>query len=267
MTDRRTGASRRADIPADVLRALNEGREESVTLVEWLAVDAPTLLGHVARDIGLGRQASGLARQAEPLRELGVVQRNKAVAALLAEAMGLVPHETLAWERLAGHRSDTARAWAAQIVSATPDLPLSLRLDLAKRFATDANMGVREIAWDSWRPHAARQLDLALSLLAPWVADEQEGLRRCAVEGTRPRGVWTPHWPALKEAPERAAALLEPVRSDSSDYVRKAVANWLNDASKSRPDWVRATCRRWKDESPTSETRWIIHRATRTLRK
>ena len=46
---RRKGASRRADIPAAVLSALNEGRDETVTLVEWLAIDMATLVGHTLR--------------------------------------------------------------------------------------------------------------------------------------------------------------------------------------------------------------------------
>ena len=62
-------------------------------------------------------------------------------------------------------------------------------------------------------------------------------------------------------------ALLEPVRSDPERYVQNAVANWLNDASKSRPDWVRGVCERWERESPTRETAWIVRRGLRTLRK
>lgn len=264
---RRKGASRRADIPPDVLSALNEGREESVTLVEWLAIDAPVLLRHVARDIGLASEAARLSRLAEPFRALGIAQRNRAVAALLAETIGAAPHESAQFERLASHPSDTARAWAAQILACIADMPLSERLRLARRFASDPNMGVREIAWDTWRPFAVRELPLAFSLLEGWVADEDPSIRRCAVEGTRPRGVWTAHIAALKDDPSPGLRLLEPVRSDSSDYVRKAVANWLNDASKSRPEWATATCARWSRESRTKETAWIVQRAMRTLRK
>ena len=50
---RRKGAVRRSDIPPDVLQALNEGREETITLAEWLAIDMPTLLRSVLPEIGL----------------------------------------------------------------------------------------------------------------------------------------------------------------------------------------------------------------------
>lgn len=97
--------------------------------------------------------------------------------------------------------------------------------------------------------------------------DADPNIRRCAVEGTRPRGVWTAHLEALKQDPEPGLALLEPVRSDPSRYVQNAAANWLNDASKSRPDWVQAVAARWAEESPTKETAYIVNRGLRTLRK
>ena len=87
------------------------------------------------------------------------------------------------------------------------------------------------------------------------------------MEGTRPRGVWTSHIESLKRDPSLGLVLLEPVRSDASPYVRNAVANWLNDASKSRPDWVQQVCQRWTAESPTRETAWVVQRSLRTLRK
>ena len=107
----------------------------------------------------------------------------------------------------------------------------------------------------------------AIRLLGPWVRDPDAGVRRCAIEATRPRGVWTTHVEALKRDPEPARPLLEPVRSDPSLYVRNAVGNWLNDASKSRADWVRALCRRWSNESRTPETAYVVRRALRTLAK
>ena len=146
-------------------------------------------------------------------------------------------------------------------------LTLDARLEAARRFAADRNGSVRECAWDSFRPYLANELSRGLKLLEPWVEDLDPNIRRCAVEGTRPRGVWTAHIEALKRDPELGLAILEPVRSDPSRYVQRAVANWLNDASKSRPDWTLSVCKRWTEGSATKETAWIVHHALRTLRK
>lgn len=103
------------------------------------------------------------------------------------------------------------------------------------------------------RPYISANLKESKTLLESWVRDANPNVRRCAVEGTRPRGVWTSHINALKQEPEMGLELLEQVRSDPSDYVRRSVANWLNDASKSRPEWVEDVCRRWNEESPSEE--------------
>lgn len=69
---RRKGAMRRSEIPPDVLRALNEGREETITLVEWLAIDMPTLLRSISPGVGLSEVAvqldEALAQLSEGIR-------------------------------------------------------------------------------------------------------------------------------------------------------------------------------------------------------
>ena len=258
----RKGASRIADIPPETLAALNAGRLETVTLVEWLAIDQPTLLRHALEDVGAEPGVTrALVERAEQLSGEGVTRRLKGIGAALQE---LAPSLGTA---LAEHRSDMVRAWAAYMLTADAGLDLAERLERARRFAADRTIAVRECAWDSFRPYVAAELDLGLSLLRDWVEDSDPNVRRCAVEGTRPRGVWTPHIEALKADPERGLPLLEPVRSDASRYVQRAVANWLNDASKSRPDWVVGVTDRWLAESPTPETRLIVASSLRTLRK
>ena len=64
---RRKEAMRIADIPPDVLRALNEGREETITLVEWLAIDMPTLLRSILPSVGLPEAGNELGRVADGL--------------------------------------------------------------------------------------------------------------------------------------------------------------------------------------------------------
>ena len=264
---RRKGAIRRSEIPPDVLRALNEGREETITLVEWLAIDMPTLLRSILPDVGLAEARDELDGAARSLAEEGVTVRLKGIGRALFEATRRDTRRAEVFEALASHTSDMVRAWSAFMLSADGDLPLADRLEATRRFAADRSVAVREIAWDSYRPYVAADLSHGTRLLGAWVRDPDPNIRRCAVEGTRPRGVWTPHIEALKADPEPGLRLLEPVRSDTSRYVQRAVANWLNDASKSQPDWVRAVCLRWSQESPSEETAWTINHALRTLRK
>ena len=258
---------RMSEIPPDVLQALNEGREETITLVEWLAIDMPTLLRSVLPRVGLAEMAEELGRVADSLAGEGVTKRLKAISEALFLTTKDHPQRSEVFEALASQPSDMVRAWAAFMLTADDSLPLADRLEAARRFAADGSVAVRECAWDSFRPYLAADLGFAFQLLGPWVRDPDPNIRRCAIESTRPRGVWTSHLDALKADPEPGLILLEPVRSDPSRYVQNALANWLNDASKSRPDWAQAVCDRWAEESPTRETAWIVNRALRTLRK
>ena len=264
---RRKGAVRRSDIPPDVLKGLNEGTLETVTLAEWLAIDMSRLLRSVLPAVGLADEERVLGDAADRLAGEGVTRRLKGIGTALHRVTGDHPRRDTIIERLANHSSDMVRAWAAFIHTADASLTLDARLEAARRYAADGAVSVRECAWDSFRPYLVNDLSRGLKLLEPWVVDQDANIRRCAVEGTRPRGVWTAHIEALKRDPQPGLSILEPVRSDRSRYVQRAVANWLNDASKSRPEWTLSVCKRWSEESPTKETAWIVHHALRTLRK
>lgn len=265
---RRKGARRMSEIPPDVLAALNEGREETITLVEWLAVDMARLAGAVVPALRLGPAAeASLIAAAQNLAKEPVTVRTRGMGAAIHAHLETHPMRGTALDALASHRSDLVRSWAAYARMADPAPDLETRLATMLRFASDPHMGVRETAWDALRPHLAAELPKALGLLGAWVRDGDHRVRRCAVEATRPRGVWTFHLRPLVADPAPGLPLLEPLRADPSDYVRRSVANWLNDASKSHPDWVRAVCGRWLRESGAKETAWIANHATRTLRK
>lgn len=136
-----------------------------------------------------------------------------------------------------------------------------------RRFAADPHFGVREIAWTAVRDEVGRDVGQMVQLLLPWAHEADANLRRFATELTRPHGVWCPPVPALKAEPWRARALLEPLKSDPSLYVRNSVANWLNDASRTQPDWVRSVCAQWSRESGTAATAFITRRALRTVNR
>jgi 3-methyladenine DNA glycosylase AlkC len=261
----RKGYASRAAIPPAVRAAIDCGQDDPRTLVEWLVVDTPTLLSYVLPDVGLGAHADALVREAREWAPLSALKRHARVGASLWRVLHLRPDAGAIYGRIAHHRSSVVREWGAQIVAADRQLTLAQRLDCARHYAADPHMMVREIAWLSLRPDVLAQLDLALSLLVPWVHDPDPYIRRCAVEGTRPRGVWCVQSARLKQTPQSALHLLEPLRADTSRYVQLSVGNWLNDASQSQPAWVRALGQRWRDESPTPETERIVQRALRTI--
>ncbi|MCK6501170.1 MAG: DNA alkylation repair protein, partial [Nitrospira sp.] len=61
-------------------------------------------------------------------------------------------------------------------------------------------------------------------------------------------------------------ALLEWLKDDPSLYVRRSVANNLNDIGKDHPALLIETARRWLGEA-TEERRWIVRHALRSAVK
>ncbi|WP_249340329.1 DNA alkylation repair protein [Sphingopyxis sp. 2PD] len=115
------------------------------------------------------------------------------------------------------------------------------------------------------RPFLALDADRALATMAGWTSSDDEHVRRLASEGARPRLPWAARVSALKADPTRAAPILEALKADSAIYVRKSVANHLNDIAKDRPDWLLDRLADWSQVDP--HTAWIIRHALRTLIK
>jgi 3-methyladenine DNA glycosylase AlkC len=260
----RKGAARIVLIPPQVLQALNEGQVPTVNLNEFLAVDIGQLARHVANHIGLEPLHERLSDTIAMLGSFKPMKRHDHIARALYDMTASRADRDAVATALAQHPSDIARSWAAQWVGFA-NLPLAERLHAVRSFAADPHFGVREIAWLSVRQSVIAEIRPALNLLQPWVQEKDENLRRFASELTRPRGVWCAHIEALKQDPQRALPLLEPLRSDQSRYVQNSVGNWLNDAAKTQAAWVRALCARWQSESPTAPTRYIVRRALRSL--
>ena len=116
------------------------------------------------------------------------------------------------------------------------------------------------------RPYMIRYTDRMMAVLSQWILDDNEHVRRLAAEGCRPRGVWVAHIEQFKRDPRPVLQLLEQLKADSSEYVRRAVANNLNDISKDNPAMFIETARRWQKEG-NAVTDGIIKHAARTLIK
>jgi 3-methyladenine DNA glycosylase AlkC len=115
------------------------------------------------------------------------------------------------------------------------------------------------------RPFLAQDLDRTLAVMRQWALDSNEHVRRLASEGSRPRLPWGQRLKALMLDPNPVAPILEELKADPSLYVRKSVANHLNDIAKDHPTWVLDRVERWDPTDP--RTAWIIRRGLRTLIK
>ncbi len=115
------------------------------------------------------------------------------------------------------------------------------------------------------REFLRREPARTLAVMKAWSRDGNEHVRRLASEGSRPRLPWSFRLDALMADPELAAPILETLRADDSLYVRKSVANHLNDITKLHPAWVMSRLEGWPLENP--QTAWIARHALRTLIK
>lgn len=264
----RKGAVRRSEVPSNVVAALNRGELESVNLVEFLVIDHVKLFKAVRPALSLAdADAKKIALAIKRLSSEGVMQRLVATGAAFHETLEDSESREKVYQELTEHPSDVVRNWAAYMDAADANLTFNKRLQRARKFATDSNMGVREIAWMCVRLPAADAIVSDIERLYPFAKHKNYLARRFAIEVSRPCGVWCKHIPALKQRPEIAEELLSHCREDSEKYVQDSVANWLNDASKTRPDFVQDLCDRWRSENDSPHTKRITHRALRTLRK
>ena len=115
------------------------------------------------------------------------------------------------------------------------------------------------------REFLKRDLKRTLSVMRRWSDDPDEHVRRLSSEGCRPRLPWSFRLAELVADPTPVLPILENLKSDSSLYVRKSVANHLNDISHDHPGIALDTLRRWDLANPHSA--WIAKRAMRTLIK
>ena len=258
----RKGARSLKDINPEAIEYLNKGLVETKNLMEWLATDQVGLLKLVLKDIGKEVWLETI--------EVAVNTQKKPTAnsntKVIGETLGILTRNKEVYTHFKKHTSDLVRCWACWAESTHHD-ELSSLLATMKSYAADSHFGVREVVIFASKERMIEGLDTAINILTTWTKDKDENIRRFAVEVLRPVGVWTKKIAAFQENPAKALPILKPLQSDTSKYVRDAVGNWLNDASKSQPTWVQTICEEWKQNSPTKETAYIIKRGLRTINK
>lgn len=115
------------------------------------------------------------------------------------------------------------------------------------------------------RPFIEADQERALKALREWTSHPDEKVRRLASEGSRPRLPWGLRLQSLVRDPKPTTAILEALKNDESLFVRRSVANHLNDITKDHPELVLELLEAW--DLGREHLRWIAKHACRTLIK
>jgi 3-methyladenine DNA glycosylase AlkC len=115
------------------------------------------------------------------------------------------------------------------------------------------------------RPFILQYGQPVIDRMLAWTEDDSYHVRRLASEGCRPRLPWAMALPAFKKDPRPILPILEKLKADPEDFVRRSVANNLNDISKDNPGIALGLAKKWKGQR--EETDWIVKHGCRTLLK
>jgi 3-methyladenine DNA glycosylase AlkC len=115
------------------------------------------------------------------------------------------------------------------------------------------------------RPFLDRDPERAMVYMDRWSKHENPHVRRLASEGCRPRLPWAMALPKFKEDPRPILPILDRLKDDESESVRRSVANNLNDISKDNPGLVLETCEHWYGRSEQID--WVVKHGCRSLLK
>ncbi|MFC3053405.1 DNA alkylation repair protein [Kordiimonas pumila] len=137
-----------------------------------------------------------------------------------------------------------------------PEKALPVLKEMTKRFTAEFAI----------RPFLLKHTDVTLNILKWWVLDPNRHVRRLVSEGSRPRLPWGQRLQAFVADPAPILPLLETLKDDPEDYVRRSVANSLNDIAKDHPDLVASIAAEWL-EGASENRRKLVRHACRTLIK
>ncbi len=129
------------------------------------------------------------------------------------------------------------------------DISMEALLVITKRFTSEFSI----------RPFLTDRRDETLARLHTWVDDPDEHVRRLVSEGTRPRLPWAARLPEFQTDPTPVIELLTKLKDDESEYVRRSVANNLNDIAKDHPELVVEIASRWWTDGDRNRRRLIRH--------
>jgi len=137
-----------------------------------------------------------------------------------------------------------------------PDEALPLLKEVTKRFSAEFAV----------RPFLDQHTDKTLAIFKDWSTDKSRHVRRLVSEGARPRLPWGMQLKKFVKDPHMIIPLLETLKDDPEEYVRRSVANSLNDMAKDHPELVSKIAAAWLKGAEKNRLRLVRH-ACRTLTK
>jgi 3-methyladenine DNA glycosylase AlkC len=227
---------------------------------------SPAMVEGLAADLaGAGRGIDAprfVALALDGLDELALMDRVRHIAAALVTTM---PSDTDDADRVIRAALDAGglQGWSSlpicEYVSISmldePETALPLLAELTPRFSAEFAI----------RPFIDTHFDITMRHLHAWVDHPDEHVRRLVSEGSRPRLPWGDRLRQLVDDPTPTIGLLDQLFDDPSEYVRRSVANHLNDISKDHPAFAVATAERWS--TATTHGDYVIRHALRSLVK
>jgi 3-methyladenine DNA glycosylase AlkC len=106
----------------------------------------------------------------------------------------------------------------------------------------------------------------ALAVIQTWTTSDDVDVRRLASEGTRAFLPWSTRVRGLLADPRATRPIIDALYRDPSEYVRRSVANHLNDLSRQQPQLVVETAAVWLRDPDENTARLVAH-GLRTLVK
>lgn len=136
------------------------------------------------------------------------------------------------------------------------ELSMQAQYELTQRFTAEYSI----------RTYLVEHKERTLAQLREWTTDPSVHVRRLVSEGTRTRLPWSFRLKEFQKDPSPVIELLELLKDDPELYVRRSVANNLNDISKDHPDLVADLAGKWM-VGASEERQWLIRHALRSLIK
>jgi len=180
----------------------------------------------------------------EQWQDLSLMQRLRAAAQALHFIM---PQQEAAEAVVAAlYNNDALSGWLSLICCEYIAIHQKLSLDQGLEYLQ--KMTEFFSAEFAIRHFIIKQPVATLAILHTWLEHENHHVRRLVSEGTRPRLPWGMRLSIFIDQPELVMPLLVALRDDEEEYVRRSVANHLNDIAKDHPQLIIETAQQWLAE-------------------